>query len=168
MINHSLLALSKCIRARVNGTKPNYRESKLTRLLEDSLSGSALTTMVCTVSPGTAAIDETLQTLARANEVKMIKRPAPPPRKSLLVPPLLSLQTELLGVDAVDEGLLDLLVPHESFREVSVAEGVHVVGVPRDLALLQPRGELLGHLRRAMPSLLLTVLRIRVRGVRRG
>ena len=88
--------------------------------------------------------------------------------ESLLVPPLLSLQTELLGVDAVDEGLLDLLVPHEPFREVSVAEGVHVVGVPRDLALLQPRGELLGHLRRAMPSLLLAVLRIRVRGVRRG
>ena len=60
--------------------------------------------------------------------------------ESLFVPPLLSLQTELLGVDAVDEGLLDLLVPHEPFREVSVAEGVHVVGVPRDLALLQPRG----------------------------
>ena len=85
----------------------------------------------------------------------------------LLVPPLLRFQPELLRIDAGDERLLDLLVPHEAFREVSVAEGVHVVGVPRDLALLQPRGELLGHLRRAVRSDLFAVLRFRIRGRRR-
>ena len=88
-INHSLLALSKCIRARVQGNKPNYRESKLTRLLEDSLSGVAATTMICACSPAAAVFDETLQTLSRANEVKMIKRPvtAPPPPRPTGAPP---------------------------------------------------------------------------------
>ena len=87
-INHSLLALSKCIRARVEGTKANYRESKLTRLLEDSLTGGATTTMVCACSPAAAVFDETLQTLQRAHEVKQIKRPlAPaPPVKAYLAP----------------------------------------------------------------------------------
>ena len=88
MINHSLLALSKVIRARVAGKKPNYRESKLTRLLEDSLSGSAATTMICAASPSAAVLDETLQTLSRANDVKLIKRPAsvPMPRKASAPP----------------------------------------------------------------------------------
>jgi len=87
-INHSLLALSKVIRARVEGTKANYRESKLTRLLEDSLTGGATTTMVCACSPAASVFDETLQTLQRAHEVKQIKRPlAPaPPVRAYLAP----------------------------------------------------------------------------------
>ena len=77
MINHSLLALVASASARASTATSPITASRLTRLLEDSLSGSALATMICAASPPPAALgDETLQTLARANEVKQIKRPA--------------------------------------------------------------------------------------------
>ena len=63
-------------------------KSKLTRLLEDSLSGAAVTTMVCACSPAAAVFDETLQTLQRAHEVKQMKRPTvAPPVRAYMAPP---------------------------------------------------------------------------------
>jgi hypothetical protein len=52
-INKSLFALGKCIHA-LRATKPGFvpfRESKLTRILSESLGGRAKTLMVCTVAP---------------------------------------------------------------------------------------------------------------------
>ena len=124
-INHSLLALSKAIRCRVAGTKPNYRESKLTRLLEDSLTGGATTTMVCTCSPAAAVFDETLQTLQRAQEVKQIKRPAtaPPIRTYIAPPPAVAVPVETPRIAA----LLDL------------ADAVALAPAPPDAPSLRPR-----------------------------
>lgn len=52
-INKSLLALSNCINALADGkTHIPYRNSKLTRLLKDSLSGNCVTVMIANVSPG--------------------------------------------------------------------------------------------------------------------
>ena len=54
-INRSLLALGNCINALADKTKKAshvpYRDSKLTRLLKDSLGGNCLTTMITNVSP---------------------------------------------------------------------------------------------------------------------
>ena len=54
-INRSLLALGNCINALADKTKKvahvPYRDSKLTRLLKDSLGGNCLTTMITNVSP---------------------------------------------------------------------------------------------------------------------
>ena len=50
-----------------------YRDSKLTRLLRDSLGGSALTLMIACVSPAAAFLDESLNTLAYASRASCIE-----------------------------------------------------------------------------------------------
>ena len=45
-INTSLMALKNCIRARAAGEYANYRESKLTRLLQDALGGNSKTSLI--------------------------------------------------------------------------------------------------------------------------
>ena len=54
-INRSLLSLANCINALADKTKKGqhvpYRDSKLTRLLRDSLSGTSVSVMLCAVSP---------------------------------------------------------------------------------------------------------------------
>ena len=74
-INKSLSALGNVINALAEGKKSHvpYRDSKLTRLLQESLGGNALTVMIATVSPSVFNIDETLSTLQYANRAKNIK-----------------------------------------------------------------------------------------------
>jgi kinesin family protein 3/17 len=50
-----------------------YRNSKLTRLLQDSLGGNTKTLMIAAVSPAADNYDETLSTLRYANRAKNIK-----------------------------------------------------------------------------------------------
>ncbi len=50
-----------------------YRDSKLTRMLEDSLGGNCKTTMMAMISPAIEAMVETLSTLKFANRAKNIK-----------------------------------------------------------------------------------------------
>jgi hypothetical protein len=50
-----------------------YRDSKLTRLLQDSLGGNSKTLMIACVSPATINFEETLNTLKYANRAKNIK-----------------------------------------------------------------------------------------------
>ena len=65
-INQSLLTLGRVINALVehHGHIP-YRDSKLTRLLQDSLGGKSKTSIIATLSPSSAAVDETISTLVR-------------------------------------------------------------------------------------------------------
>ncbi|XP_047466194.1 kinesin-like protein KIF3B [Mugil cephalus] len=74
-INLSLSALGNVISALVDGksTHVPYRDSKLTRLLQDSLGGNAKTVMIATVGPSHKNFDETLATLRYANRAKNIK-----------------------------------------------------------------------------------------------
>lgn len=81
-INKSLLALGNCINALVDqcikGTK-NYipfRDSKLTRLLKDSLGGNCKTVMIATINPSNAGYDDSHNTLKYANRAKNIKTKA--------------------------------------------------------------------------------------------
>ena len=53
-----------------------YRNSKLTRLLKDSLGGNCKTTMMVMVSPAPEAFSETLSTLKFATRAKKIKNDA--------------------------------------------------------------------------------------------
>jgi kinesin family protein 3/17 len=50
-----------------------YRDSKLTRILQDSLGGNTKTLMVAAISPADYNYDETLSTLRYANRAKNIK-----------------------------------------------------------------------------------------------
>ena len=49
-----------------------YRDSKLTRVLQDSLGGNSITVMLCAVSPNASEREETLNTLAFAERAKAI------------------------------------------------------------------------------------------------
>jgi len=73
-INKSLLTLGRCITSLVEQT-PHvpYRESKLTRLLQDSLGGKTKTSIIATVSPSHCNLEETLSTLDYASRAKNIK-----------------------------------------------------------------------------------------------
>lgn len=74
-INLSLSALGNVISALVDGKSSHipYRDSKLTRLLQDSLGGNAKTLMVATMSPASYNYEETISTLRYANRAKNIK-----------------------------------------------------------------------------------------------
>jgi kinesin family protein 3/17 len=75
-INQSLSALGNVIAA-LTDTKGRqhipYRDSKLTRILEDSLGGNCKTTMMAMISPALEAMVESLSTLKFANRAKNIK-----------------------------------------------------------------------------------------------
>ncbi|XP_056153497.1 kinesin-like protein KIF19 [Lampris incognitus] len=75
-INRSLLALGNCINALSdkNGNKyVNYRDSKLTRLLKDSLGGNSRTVMIAHISPASLAFEESRNTLTYADRAKSIR-----------------------------------------------------------------------------------------------
>ena len=78
-INKSLLTLGNCINAlcesNIKGTKPHipYRDSKLTRLLKDSLGGNSRTVMIANISPFIYSFDDTYNTLNYADRAKHIK-----------------------------------------------------------------------------------------------
>lgn len=73
-INQSLLTLGRVITALVDhhGHIP-YRDSKLTRILQESLGGKAKTCIIATLSPSQSAVEETLSTLDYAHRAKNIK-----------------------------------------------------------------------------------------------
>lgn len=79
-INMSLMALGNVINALSEGSSMKsgakkhipYRDSKLTRLLQESLGGNSLTVMLAAISPADYNLDETLGTLKYANRAKSI------------------------------------------------------------------------------------------------
>ncbi|CAH8853803.1 unnamed protein product [Trichobilharzia szidati] len=74
-INLSLSALGNVISALVDSKVKHipYRDSKLTRLLQDSLGGNTKTLMIACLSPADNNYDETLSTLRYANRAKNIQ-----------------------------------------------------------------------------------------------
>ena len=53
-----------------------YRESKLTRILQNALGGNSKTSMIAAISPASMNYEESLSTLIYANQVKQIKNKA--------------------------------------------------------------------------------------------
>ncbi|KAL4472345.1 hypothetical protein ABPG72_002828 [Tetrahymena utriculariae] len=74
-INLSLSALGNVIQALVDGKHQHipYRDSKLTRLLQDSLGGNTKTIMIAAISPADYNYDETMGTLRYASRAKNIQ-----------------------------------------------------------------------------------------------
>jgi len=75
-INKSLLALGNCINILSDKTKKGsfvpYRDSKLTRLLKNSLGGNTITIMIACISIASTTFDETVNTLKYAKRAKSI------------------------------------------------------------------------------------------------
>lgn len=78
-INKSLLALGNCINMLYENFRKDkqhhvpYRDSKLTRLLKDSLGGNCRTVMIANVSPCSSNFEDTFNTLKYANRTKDLK-----------------------------------------------------------------------------------------------
>jgi kinesin family protein 3/17 len=85
-----LTALGNVINALVDGKKGGhipYRDSKLTRLLQDSLGGNTKTLMIASVSPAEDNYDETISTLryaARARNIKNTPKINEDPKDTLI------------------------------------------------------------------------------------
>lgn len=75
-INAGLASLGKVISqlsARHHGGHVSYRDSRLTRLLQDSLGGNAITYMVACVTPAEFHLSETLNTVTYAQRARAIQ-----------------------------------------------------------------------------------------------
>eukprot|EP00105_Crassostrea_gigas_P039374 XP_019923522.1 PREDICTED: kinesin-like protein KIF12 isoform X9 [Crassostrea gigas] len=76
-INRSLLVLGNCISSLGDPKKRQghipYRDSKLTKLLADSLGGNGVTLMIACVTPSSHHVHETINTLRYASRAKKIK-----------------------------------------------------------------------------------------------
>ncbi|XP_051506257.1 kinesin-like protein kif7 isoform X2 [Myxocyprinus asiaticus] len=79
-INSGLLALGNVIGAlgdpKRKGTHIPYRDSKITRILKDSLGGNAKTLMIACISPSSSDFDESLNTLNYAKRARNIQNQA--------------------------------------------------------------------------------------------
>ncbi|CAG9330408.1 unnamed protein product [Blepharisma stoltei] len=117
-INKSLSTLGMVIHALANGKREHvpYRDSKLTRLLQDSLGGNTKTILIATVSPQAEHVDTTINTLIFADRAKEImtraKRNEPDTQNSNEI--ILNLQEEikqlksLLSAVRLSENALEL------------------------------------------------------------
>ncbi|XP_012215196.1 osmotic avoidance abnormal protein 3-like isoform X2 [Linepithema humile] len=133
-INLSLSALGNVISALAagNGRHVPYRDSKLTRLLRDSLGGNARTLMIACVSPSDIDAEETLSTLRYAARARCIKNKPivnEDPKDALLRQYQLELQRLKKLLDSSDQpnGLdfqKDLDEEGEALREKQYAEEV--------------------------------------------
>ncbi|XP_008582135.1 PREDICTED: kinesin-like protein KIF12 [Galeopterus variegatus] len=98
-INRSLLALGHCISLLLDPQRKQshipFRDSKLTKLLADSLGGNGVTLMVACVSPSAHCLPETLSTLRYASRAQRVTtRPLAP--KSPVAKQPQRLETEML------------------------------------------------------------------------
>lgn len=73
-INLSLTMLGQCIEKLAKGGKEHvpYRNSVLTRLLQQSLGGNSKTIMIAAISPADDNYDESLSTLRYADRAKQV------------------------------------------------------------------------------------------------
>ncbi|NXP23952.1 KI18A protein, partial [Scytalopus superciliaris] len=125
-INRSLLALGNVINALADPKHKKhipYRNSKLTRLLKDSLGGNCRTIMIAAVSPSSLFYDDTYNTLKYANRAKDIK--------SSLKSNVISLDSHISQyVKVCNEQKKEILMLKEKLREyeekrVSIPENYH-------------------------------------------
>lgn len=130
LINKSLLTLGRVINALVDKSSHiPYRESKLTRLLQDSLGGRTKTCIIATISPAKSNLEETISTLDYAFRAKNIRNKPQVNtlinKKALLkefTAEIEKLKTELIatrlrnGVHLTNEAYEEMTVQSESRR----------------------------------------------------
>ncbi|XP_055621885.1 kinesin-like protein KIF12 isoform X2 [Toxorhynchites rutilus septentrionalis] len=136
-INKSLMVLGYCI-ASLSDTKKRsghipYRDSKLTKLLADSLAGNGVTLMIACISPARSNITETLNTLryaARAKKIRTKPIIVMDPREALI----LSLKRDIGALQVENEHLRSALnlqsESHETTSQVDLLERRQIPHTP--------------------------------------
>ncbi|XP_073985052.1 kinesin-like protein KIF12 isoform X1 [Rhodnius prolixus] len=107
-INKSLMVLGYCIASLSDSKKKHghipYRDSKLTKLLADSLAGNGVTLMIACVSPARSNVTETVNTLRYASRAKKIRNKpivVMDPREALII----SLKREVAALQSENDHL---------------------------------------------------------------
>lgn len=140
LINKSLLTLGRVINALVDkNSHIPYRESKLTRLLQDSLGGRTKTCIIATVSPAKSNLEETISTLDYAFRAKNIRNKPQVNtlinKKALLkeyAAEIEKLKTELIatrlrnGVHLTNEAYEEMTVQNESRRILTEEQAARI------------------------------------------
>ncbi|XP_063225816.1 kinesin-like protein KIF12 isoform X2 [Bacillus rossius redtenbacheri] len=116
-INKSLMVLGYCIASLSDSKKKHghipYRDSKLTKLLADSLAGNGVTLMIACISPARSSLSETINTLryaARAKKIRTKPIVVMDPRESLI----LSLKREVNALQEENDHLRTALNLNEA------------------------------------------------------
>eukprot|EP00933_Yihiella_yeosuensis_P044775 TRINITY_DN40043_c0_g1_i1.p1 TRINITY_DN40043_c0_g1~~TRINITY_DN40043_c0_g1_i1.p1 ORF type:complete len:1026 (+),score=259.44 TRINITY_DN40043_c0_g1_i1:194-3271(+) len=131
-INQSLLTLGRVISALREGSgRVPYRDSKLTRLLQDALGGHCRTVIIATISPAYSVVDETISTLSYAEQASGIRnRPVassllrsfrPPPAAQTPSMPGVEMSGSSSGFGAREWAELEMKVAYLS-HEASTAQ----------------------------------------------
>ncbi|XP_054440890.1 kinesin-like protein KIF12 [Pteronotus mesoamericanus] len=130
-INRSLLALGHCISLLLDPRRKQshipFRDSKLTKLLADSLGGRGVTLMVACVSPSAQCLPETLSTLRYASRAQRVTTRPQAPKSPVAQQPQ-RLETEILQLQEENHllrsqlGQMDLKVSGFSGTRVAWAQ----------------------------------------------
>ncbi|KAI5808543.1 hypothetical protein DFH27DRAFT_593710 [Peziza echinospora] len=146
MINQSLLTLGRVINHLVDKSQHiPYRESKLTRLLQDSLGGRTKTCIIATISPNKDSLEETMSTLDYAARAKNIRNK---PQVNQLVAKKALIKEYVLEIERLKGDLVaarqknGVYMTDESFRdftEQSESRRIQVEEQERKIELLTIR-----------------------------
>jgi len=124
LINKSLLTLGRVINALVDRSSHiPYRESKLTRLLQDSLGGRTKTCIIATVSPAKSNLEETISTLDYAFRAKNIRNK---PQVNQMINKKTLLKEFTLEIERLKSELIatrqknGVYLTNETFEEITV------------------------------------------------
>ena len=124
LINKSLLTLGRVINALVDRSSHiPYRESKLTRLLQDSLGGRTKTCIIATVSPAKSNLEETISTLDYAFRAKNIRNK---PQVNQMINKKTLLKDFTLEIERLKSELIatrqknGVYLTNENFEEITV------------------------------------------------
>ncbi|CAK7224428.1 Kinesin-related motor protein [Sporothrix eucalyptigena] len=124
LINKSLLTLGRVINALVDRTAHvPYRESKLTRLLQDSLGGRTKTCIIATISTAKSNLEETISTLDYAFRAKNIRNK---PQVNQLINKKTLLREFTAEIEKLKSDLIatrqrnGVYLPNETYEEMTV------------------------------------------------
>ncbi|KNC55589.1 kinesin family member 17 [Thecamonas trahens ATCC 50062] len=138
-INQSLSALGNCVNAlsQRGRTHIPYRDSKLTRLLQDSLGGNTRTAFIATVSPSVDSVEESVQTLKFMERSKKIKLTVCANESENPAVQLQRYKAELARMRALQEGRLPPSAEHSGpaaggpggacFSQTAIPHGMELI-----------------------------------------
>ncbi|XP_050350779.1 kinesin-like protein KIF12 [Nymphalis io] len=123
-INRSLMVLGYCIAQLSDGRKKGhipYRDSKLTKLLADSLAGNGVTLMIACIAPTKSNLNETINTLRYAARAKKIKS-KPIVKMDARDALILSLKREVEALQAENHHLRAAIHVHSDYNADSFSQ----------------------------------------------
>lgn len=139
-INKSLLVLGQVVSALSSrgNRKPPYRDSQLTRLLQDSLGGNSRTLMIACVSPAEQNLDESVNTLRYATAARNITNTATKNMVETVTPEqaaALKRENELLKSQVAElTGMLEKMSSQQQVVTEEVAASEHSESTGRTTA----------------------------------